>query len=198
MTQLELIQFFVKRLNLRLTQKRKVRKTGYVKIFKRKSGFHQKAISEKMVRVEVSSPVVNEYFGAYISEDSARKLHTQLSAHNAKVILDRVSFLPKSKFYNMIEENWVGFPVLIFLGNSKYPFVVQKVEIVTVGVKRNLSNCFLQSLDNIAYLDAISLKKKLQGSIPALAVPFVPKKPRKVKPKRRTRRKTWTKYGYEL
>lgn len=111
--------------------------------------------------------------------------------------MERVSFPPKSKFYNMIEENWQGFPVLISLGNSKYPFVVQKVEIVTVGARRNLSG-FLLSLDNISYLDAISLKKKLQASIPALPVPVVVRKPRKIKPKKRQQHKPWQKYDYEL
>lgn len=197
MTQLELIQLFMRHLKLRLNRKHKSRKTGYVKVFKRRAGFQQRSVSEKKVRVEVSSPVVNESFGAYITEDSSRKLHAQLSAHNAKVVIERVSFLPKSKFYNMVEENWLGFPVLVFLGNSKYPFVVQKVEIVPVGIKRNLSG-LLWSLDNIAYLDAISLKKKLQAHIPTLAVPLVVRKPRKYKPKRRTRKKPWTKYGYEL
>ena len=197
MTQLELIQLFLRHLNLRLNRKRKPRKTGYVKVFKRKMGFHQKSVTEKKVRVEITSPVVGESFGAYITEDSSRKLHSSLSVPNAKVVMERVSFAPKSKFYNMVEENWVGFPVLVSLGNSKYPFVVQKVEIVTVGTHRNLSGLLL-SLDNISYLEAISLKKKLQASIPALPVPVVVKKPRKSKPKRRHKNKPWRKYGYEL
>lgn len=197
MTQLELIQLFLRHLNLRLNRKRKPRKTGYVRIFKRRAGFQQRAISEKKVKVEVSSPVVGESFGAYITEDNSRKLHTSLSVPNAKVVMERVSFPPKSKFYNMLEENWKGFPVLVTLGNSKYPFVVQQVEITTAGTRRNLSGLLL-SLDNIAYLDAISLKKKLQAAIPALPVPVVIRKPRKVKPKRRHQRKPWDKYGYEL
>lgn len=162
MTTVRAQQLFLAHINRALRRKHKARRVGKLSTHRRKRGFFQKTYRESRVLVEVISAVTAESFKAYMAADSLKKLHAQLSSPESRAIIEYLrKFNKKSSFSKMTESHWAHYPVLVALGRSKYPFIVDHVQFIPVTKNKKTFLAYLGSIDNLTYMEAIAVKKAL-------------------------------------
>jgi len=169
------------KLFLRLLANQNNKRSGNRVGFMRKyNTWNKKFPSSHKVKVEIINAVTGEKTTAYAAEESKRALKKWLRIRNVRAHFDNMLLKPKASWFNFTSEEFKNFPIIVKVTDTQFPYTISHIgERITVKNKTTCS-IYLQTLDNIDYLNLISDKKKLMKK-------WIEENP--IKPKRKAKRK---------
>lgn len=178
--------------NNRLSNRAQRAQRLWASLSKRYGGRKRKAKANlpQEVQVDVVSAVTGEVSKGFMREASSKKLKKWLSYHNIRAQVERMIIPLKSSWARMTDDQWSGYPIIIRVGSYKAPYVVNHISPGVTVKRTTFRTLFLKSVDNISYVEAITVKKKMaQGLVLAIKqdVASAKKEKRQRKARRRKR-----------
>jgi hypothetical protein len=128
---------------------------------KRRVYIYNKKWQPNKVTVGIINAVTGEKTTAKAFEESASKLKKWLKLRNVRAEFTDMLLKKRSTWFNLSDEQFIDYPIIIQVGTYRCPYLIKRIQDRVVRKGRVTCSIQLETVDNVNYLEILSVKKEL-------------------------------------